>query len=338
MRRAAELVADYERRAAKSRTQRVKAFVDALERRHKKLTSILGAEHHFALEQFKEDLRLEAIKQRRPPHGLGQSRAEFVRNRTRRVSNFLSTRGIKPEIVREAVLNLFKGVRLQSDVKVSGEIQLDATPLPPDVNPWQTFTPPYTGRGSGNAEGVSGYTINQISHADPPAGQVGLEVTLRDTNSGESDYGFVECGSLITLWFRAPVAGLVEVVIDAQCAEARHELRLRNEWGFSDSTTTQRNYLMMQVWNGNVRHPAFSLTSEFTHSGDDDVSFDERHLLPGQDVRARLISDGAMRAGEVSMISAGSWTEDHSQANDMDVTSTSTFVWFIKRVSIRILE
>ena len=338
MRRAAELLVDHERRAAESHSQNVKAFVSAVESKRKKLISLLGTENHFALEQFKEELRLEAFNQLRPPHGLEGSRAEFVRNRTRRVSSFLSKRGIKPEVVRDVVAHLFEGVTLKSDVKITGSFQLDTIAQPPDENPWQTFAPPYTGDFAGYQEGANGYRINRMSLADTIAGQVGLQVTLDDTNSGEIDYGFVNAGSVIAIWFHAPIAGLVEVVIDAQCGEARHELRVKNQWGFSDCETTQRHYLMAQVMNPNIRQPSYSLASEFTHSGDDDESFDEHHLIAGQNVRARLISDGAMRAGEDSLIKVGCWTEDHSNANDMEVHSRSTFVWFLKRVHVRILE
>lgn len=53
MRRVAELLVDYEQRAAETRKQHARAFVAALEQRRKKLRSLLGAEHHFALQQFK---------------------------------------------------------------------------------------------------------------------------------------------------------------------------------------------------------------------------------------------------------------------------------------------
>src|SRR2546428_1059740 len=95
MRRAAELLIDFERRASETLKKNVRAFVAALEQRGKNLRSLLGAENHFALQQFKAELRLEAIKQLRPPPGLGVSRAELVRPRPRRVTNFLSKRGIK---------------------------------------------------------------------------------------------------------------------------------------------------------------------------------------------------------------------------------------------------
>lgn len=237
--------------------------------------------------------------------------------------------------MRATVAHLFDGVSLRSDAKVTGTIQLDEIEQPPDQNPWVTFTPPYTGYASGYSEGANGYRLGRSSLSDPAAGQVGLIITLDDTNSGESDYGFVNTASQVSVWFQAPIAGLVEVVIDAQCGEARHELRLENQWGFSDSSTTQRHLLMMQVFNPNVRHLSFSLASEFEHNGDDDDSFDEQHLLPGQDVHARLISDGAIRAGELVMISAGCRTEDESHANDMEIHSKYVNIFMVHQTRER---
>lgn len=338
MRRAAELLVDYEVRAAKTRKQNFRAFVAALDRRRKRLRSLLGAEHHFALEQFKGELRLEAINERKPPLGLKMDKAARVRSRTRRVTNFLSKRGIKPEVVRETVAHLFDGLSLPSGVEANGTLQLDGIVLPEDPNPWVVFAPPFTGYSSGYTEVTIGYRVGREYLSDQPAGQVGLIIRLDDTNSGESDSGAVYTDTQVSFWFRAPRAGLVEVVIDAQCGEGRHELRLTNLWGFSSSSTTQRHFLMMHVHHPNVRHPSYSLASEFNHEDDEDDSFNEQHFLPGQNVHTRLVSDGAVRAGEWVMISAGCRTEDDSKANDMNIHSKSTFVWFIKRVNVRMLE
>jgi hypothetical protein len=338
MRRATELLIDYQRRAAETRQQNVRAFVAALEQRRKKLRSLLGAEHHFALQQFKRELRLEAIKQLRPPDGLGVSRAELVRARNRRVTNFLSKRGIKPEVVRETVAHLLDEVSLRGDVATAGTIHLGQVELPPDPNPWVKFTPPFTGYAGGYSEVAVGYQVGEQYLSDDVAGQVGLIVNLDDTNSDDDDSGAVYADTQVSFWFQAPIAGLVEVIIHAQCGEGRHELRVEDQWGFSDSSTSQRHFLMMQVYHPNVRHPSYSLASHFRYDGDHDGSFNQQRLLPGQDVSAVLVSDGAVRAGDLVMMSAGCRTEDQSNANDMEIHSKSTFVWFLKSVNVRIRE
>ena len=338
MRRAAELLVDYEVRAAETRKQNVKAFVTDLDRRRKKLRSLLGAEHHFALQQLKGELQLEAINEKKPPFGLKTDQAALVRIRTRRITNFLSKRGIKPEVVREIVAHLFDGLSLRSDVEAVGTLQLDDIVLPEDPNPWVVFTPPFTGYSSGYTEVTIGYRVSREYLTDTPAGQVGLIIRLDDGNSGESDSGAVYTDTQVSFWFQAPRAGLIEVVIDAQCGEGRHELRLKNLWGFSSSSTAQRHFLMMHVHHPNVLNPSYSLVSEFKHDDDDNDSFNEQHFFPGQNVHTRLVSNGAVRAGEWVMISAGCRTEDDSEANDMNINSKSTFVWFIKRVNVRMLE
>src|SRR4051794_14580037 len=64
MRRAAELLVDYERRATETHVQQAETFVAALEQRRQELRKLLGAGHHFALQQFKQELRIEATKRR----------------------------------------------------------------------------------------------------------------------------------------------------------------------------------------------------------------------------------------------------------------------------------
>jgi hypothetical protein len=339
MQHTAELWVDAEQRAAERHQQAVRTFVATLEERHRELRNLLGAENHFALQQLKQELDLEAIRRLKPPHGLGISRADVGRTHTQQVTQFLSQRGIQPEVVRATVQRLFEGMSLRSDAHVTGVMQVTELSKPPLLSPWESFTPPFRGYGLGYSEGTVGYRLERQYLTHPAAGQVGLILTMDDRAAGESDYGFMYYSSTIAFWFRAPATGLVAVIIEAQCGEARHELQVRDRFGFSSSSTTQRNLLLMKVIHVNVREPVYNLASEFHYSGGGDVSLNEQYVLPGQTVQSdTLISDGPIPAGATVLIAAGCQSEDDSNANDKDVYSRSAFSWFIKRVQVRILD
>jgi hypothetical protein len=328
---AAELVADAERRKSESFGERVRTYAGALAERNRKLRELVGGDNYFALQQFKQELRLEEIRNRRPPYGT--RRADLKRDRASRIAAFLSERGVDPQAIAGVLVSARTGFAANDDIAPVQEVS-----AAPSDNEWMTATPPYSSQFTGYSESQIGFRVNRRYLYDPAAGHVGLVVDLTDSNAGDDDYGFVIAGEQVAFWYEAPRAGLVEVIVVAQCGEGRHRLQLYNEWGVSDSTTTQRNMLMMQVHHRNVRHAVYSLASEFRYSGDDDVTLDEQHLVPGQEVQARMISDGPIPPGEPVVISAGCQTEDRAYSNDVSLYSTSDFSWFIKRVHVRVLE
>lgn len=330
---AAELVADAERRKGEVFGERVTTYAAALAERNRKLRELVGGDHYFALQQLKQELRLEEIRNRRPPYGT--RRADLKRDRAGRIAAFLKERGVDPQAIAGVLTSARTGFAANDDIAAT--VQQEVFDPSADGD-WVTATPPYSSQFTGYAEGQIGFRVNRRYLYDPAAGHVGLVVDLTDNDAGDDDYGFVMAGAQVAFWYEAPRAGLVEVIVVAQCGEGRHRLQLFNEWGVSDSTTKQRNLLMMQVHHLNVRHAAYSLASEFSYSGDDDVTLDEQHLVPGQEVEARMISDGPIPAGEPVVISAGCQTEDRAYSNDVSLFSTSDFSWFIKRVHVRILE
>jgi hypothetical protein len=167
---------------------------------------------------------------------------------------------------------------------------------------------------------------------------VGLIIQFDDGDAGEHDYAFMNRSSQVAFWFKAPLTGLVEAVIDFQCADAHHKLTVEDEFGFSDAKVTQRHLLSMQVVHPNVFEPTFNLASEMRYDGDDDVFLDHRPFLPGQKFQTqKMISKGPVKAGDLVLIAVGCRSEDQAHTNDMEVHSKSIFSWFIPRVQVRIL-
>ena len=88
--------------------------------------------------------------------------------------------------------------------------------------------------------------------------------------------------SEIAFGFEAPVAGLVEVLIDAQSTIGTHDLRTEDEWGWSNSSTVQTNFLKLDVLHPNVPEPSYAEMSSFSFKTDDDHTVHREYLVRGQ--------------------------------------------------------
>jgi hypothetical protein len=337
--RAAELWVDSERQRSKLQDERAAKAAETVRRRVEKLRTTIGADHYFALDQFKRTLRQEALQKPTSRQVLAKARADLVRNQTRQVKKFLADRKVSSDKVDAAVAQVFESIAFNHFADVAG-FPLDGVLTPADpVNPFVTFKPPFTGYGLGYSEGANGFTFEHTTLTDPAAGQVGLIIRMDDGDAGDSDYAFVNRSSTVAFWFQAPRAGLVEVIIDFQCGAARHQLSAEDEWGFSDSSTKQRHTFLMQVIHPNVFEPALNLASEFKHDDDGDgATFDIKPFPAGHLFQTQsMISDGPVPAGANVLIVVGCQSEDESNTNDMEIHSKSTFSWFIPRVQVRIL-
>lgn len=209
---------------------------------------------------------------------------------------------------------------------------------PSDPHRWFLFRPPFFGFLFRFAPQASAnFRVDRRLFLEPPTGLVGNEATMDCGDAGSFDYASVTAESQIAFGFQAPTTGLVEVLIDAQSTIGTHDLRMEDEWGWSESWTNQSNYLMMNVLHPNVPEPSLSLMSTFRGDFDGDDSTQHReNLVRGQHYFADLFSAGPVPGGQTVVVTVGTRTFDKSRANDVEVHSRSNFQWFINSVEVRI--
>jgi hypothetical protein len=168
-------------------------------------------------------------------------------------------------------------------------------------------------------------------------GLVGNVCTMDCGDAGDFDYASATAESQIAFGFEAPTTGLVEVLIDAQSTIGTHDLRMEDEWGWSESWTNQSNFLMMNVLHPNVPEPSLALMSAFHADFDgDDSTQHKENLTRGQHYFAQLFSSGPVPGGQSVVVTVGTRSFDISRANDVEVHSRSEFQWFINSVEVRI--
>jgi len=171
---------------------------------------------------------------------------------------------------------------------------------------------------------------------DSDAGLVGVAATMDCGDADDFDYASVDVHCQLVMTFTPPVTGVVEVLIDAQSTVGTHDLRTADEFGFSDSSTGQTNFLSFTVYHPNVVQPSYAEMSHFELRTDDDTSRHQENLSTGQHYYGHLFSTGPVPAGESVTVVAGTRSFDITSANDVEVHSASNFQWFINSVEVRI--
>jgi hypothetical protein len=165
---------------------------------------------------------------------------------------------------------------------------------------------------------------------------VGIIGTMDNGDAGDFDYASLDAFSEVAFGFEAPVAGIVEVLIDAQSTICTHDLRTEEEWGWSNSSTGQTNYLKFDILHPNVPEPSYAAMSTFSFKTDGDDTVHRENLVRGQHYFAHLFSSGPVPAGEHVVITVGTRSFDISGTNDVEIHSRSHFEWFINSVEVRI--
>jgi hypothetical protein len=349
------------RRANESRAQKADELVEGLSR---ELSDLLGRRK---LGELREAMKRERLAFRnlwQPPVDLNRDYRKENRARKRRVDALLRKLEASPAQLREIGTRYDRAGReilTTTDRKVTPGYSLanhldrwtSLSPLhvlplpwgtlapvddPTDPHRWFLFRPPFFGflfdfipQASNN------FRVDRQLFLEPPTGLVGNEATMDCGDAGDFDYASATAEAQIAFGFDAPTTGLVEVLIDAQSTIGTHDLRMEDEWGWSESWTNQNNYLMMNVLHPNVPEPSLALMSNFYGEFDGDDSSEHReNLVRGQHYFAQLFSAGPVPGGQSVVVTVGTRTFDISRANDVEVHSSSHFQWFINSVEVRI--
>jgi hypothetical protein len=350
------------RSAIELRGQKADEVVENLRRQ---LSDLVGAKRSTELRQVIQHERLALRDLGQPPESLTRDYAQHRKMSRQKISTLIEKLGISPDKVRmigrefhERMEEIFSpvegkvvpGFNLQKNFdKWMSLSPLHKFPLPwgppvPEDDPsdphhWSLFRPPFFGFLFSFAPQTSdNFRVDHQLFLNPSVGLVGNEATMDCDDAGDFDLASATAESQIAFGFVPPVTGLVEVLIDAQCTLDRHNMKIEDEFGFSNAWCNQNSYLMMNVLHPNVPEFSLSLMSNLYQEsdGDDLNTGDKENLTRGQHYFAQLFSSGPVQAGQSVVVTVGARTFDKARANDMELHSTSNFQWFINSVEVRI--
>lgn len=340
----AETSDDYDRRtrdAAEAVAQQAQQIID---RGRWKAKELLGADNWLALRRKMADEKIRFVDLVQPPADATAEYGRLSAARRQRVDSFVADLHVDTAALAE----IYRGVTaevaaLRPGVEaVSGYASwlnsehLDAVLDTTFTTAWQTFRPPFAGWQAGNTRFQYGFAVSATQIHNESTGLVGNDVRLDNNDASDFDNGWAHADTQLEMWFLPRQTGVVEVVIEARNGQGLHSLRVIDEWGVSDSQTSQENLLMMHVLHPNVSQPSFAWMSRFTWNTDVSTNQAHQYLTQGGVYTARLFSDGPVPADQWVVIRAGTRTRDGSITNDMQINSASTFRWAIQAVSVRI--
>lgn len=326
-----------------------------------RLRRLLGDDTWADLRELMRQERLTFRELLQPPEGLTASYDKLNTARKQKADAFLRSRDIRRDELaaigteyHEAIADVFTaGDNISAGFHLSKNLDkwLRLSPFHDRALPWgvydpddsqgphrwEVFRPPFFGFNFGFVPVHNdNFVVDRIHTLNPSVGDVGISITMEDSDAGDFDYASGDGFSAVAFAFVPPTTGLVEVLIDAQCVEATHRLETEDEWGWSNSRTGQQNFLMLDVLHPNVAEPSYAQMSVLDEETDDDESFLQEKLTRGAHYFAQLFSAGPVPAGQSVVVCAGTRSFDKSGTNDVSIDSTSDFRWFINSVEVRV--
>jgi hypothetical protein len=341
LRQAEAVSADYDRRAGEAGIALAGKVESVTNRARQQVRDLLGAEKWSQLRRQMRDERVRFRDLLQPP---ANATAEFDRlsaSRKGSVEKLLNSLGANSGKLREIYRNATSEIaRLRPSLKVKSGF---ATWLNTDHmtlltrSAYQTFRPPYDGWQEGfNPTELGNFRVSRFHHRDENVGLVGHDLRLDNNDASDFDNGWADVDTQVSFWYLPPTTGIVEVIIEARSGRGLHELRVSDEWGTSDSSTSQENLLTMHVLHPNVSGASFGWISRFNWNTDNSTFQQREFVTPGGVYSAQLFTDGPVPANQWVLIRAGTRSSDASITNDMEINSLSVFKWFLQAVHVRI--
>lgn len=295
----------------------------------------------------RERLRRELEAARDAGVALDEVRKLGARRR-RETAAILKRLGIDADRLRRISLRARRRAdRLLAEPSRRGKRPAGRLVLPDDVpadiralksNPWTVKSPPFPGWwwwfDHLNAADF-GMSFDHFTSKD--TGMAGVRSAITTYDASDIDIGIYDITTSVGFWYKTPAVGLIEVWIKAQCANARHWCWLDDEWGVSDSTVRQKNYLTLRVWDDSAATwGGFSrvLMSHFFEEGQTDGTWNIQWLTNGGTYWGHLFSDLSYPKNKWVWISAGTRNWNYVYTNDVEVESSFDTRWFIAQVLV----
>jgi hypothetical protein len=332
-------------RRAGETAKKIRSIFD--EYRHQAV-ALLGDDKYEKLRAFVKEQKRAKAKMLLPLRGPEMSPEQIERLRTERKEEAQSalrelgvdvdqlrklrekTAAVITELTPDRPIRDGKPVTVLLPSEVPQEIRTRQT------NPWSVVGPPY-GWSWWYDGSVAGFTFIPTLFLDASVGFVGNNSFLRDSDASDNDYAHMKYATAVNFWYQMPTPGLVEVWIEAVSKGSHHYLSLWDEFGWSNASVFQHDYLTLRASSGGSASElqlaemsgfwAKDYTEGYWHH---DLLTDDGtyyvHLVSDPHV---LIPTGAWVLVEVGMLNFHS-----SLSNDVEVYSTMDFSYVIKSVSV----
>jgi hypothetical protein len=350
--------------SAKLMTREHRSLVTPLRMRAAACAIFVGKKDWSLVRRAMREQRVRLRDMLQPPEGIGRDYARLDKARKRKVDAVLKEIGIsRMELIRIGAAfqervqkvapaangNVVPGYYMPNNIAKWTDLSpLHRLPLPwgvvapvddpNDPHRWFLFRPPFWDFPDRFVHVESdGFGVSATHSSHAFAGYVGHDVTMNLDDADSYDFAQALVDTRMGFIFEVLADGLVEVLIDAQNATGTHDLKTRDEWGWSETSTSQTNYLIAHVLHPNVPEPSLAEMSNF-YDDDIETTVHRENLIPGEHYFAHFISAGTVAAGQSIAILVGTHNFEICSANDVGYHSDTSFHWLIRSVEVRIRQ
>lgn len=204
------------------------------------------------------------------------------------------------------------------------------------TNPWQLFTPPYSGWAWDYAWSRRGGIDPILSGTDnPTTGEVGSSERTWDVDAGDDDFLHLDYHNKIGVFFTIPVTGLVESWIEVQSIASYHQVIHEDEWGWSSGLARVGSRVTMQVASPMPSSEVGAQAFEVLRGGSDFTDWALSSYVLGNSYWGHLFSDHVYPAGQGLYILFGTHEYTNEWVDDVEYNDQVTYRWFVKKLWIR---
>lgn len=349
-----------ERETSESRGRKADGVVEEARRQ---LHELLGSKKLSTLREAMQKERMAQRSLREPPAGLSFDFEKANKARKKKIDALLGKLGVDPKQLRAISratnaklmkvlgtpagsvtpgFNLNQNLAKWTKLSPLHKLPLDwgVRPDSPIVEPnqWQIFGPPFIlwNLAFDRVESDN-FVVQREFILFESSGALGNIATMDCNDAGSFDFAHAVVDTEVVFIYQAPATGRLEVIVDAMNTFGHHDLRIEDEWGWSSHWTNQHNYLSLNVFHPNITERSLSLMSNFYREGNDDHTYSERALTPGNHYYGHMLSNGVVQEGDTFFVGVGTRTFDITRANDVEVHSRSNFQWLIRSAEVRIV-
>jgi hypothetical protein len=309
---------------------------------------LLGSERYEKFRSYLKDQKRFKSKFFFPPRGPEMSNDEVARfQRERKEESMAWSREAGIDVHQLRNLSRQTAARLRELDPVhpyrgdKRSIILPSSEVPLEIrthktNPWTIVGPPY-GWAWGYDGSTAGFSFSPTLYLDASVGLIGNINHLQDTDASDNDYGYIQYTSALYFWYQMPTPGLLEVWIEAAPRGSYHRVDLWDEWGWSDSSVNQHNYLTLNgSVGGSSSERQLAETSWFTQQGETEGHWANSYFTDGVTFWAHLTSDPRTiyPVGSWVLVEVATMNFNSAFSNDVTMYSTLDAGWFIRHVHV----
>jgi hypothetical protein len=223
-----------------------------------------------------------------------------------------------PQVVRDGVM--------------SGGINLSTT----TSDGLTIFTPPFDGWWWKGSWWHSGGEDAQIDiYPDPATGSIGHRSEWSNWDASDADAFTLDYDTSVSVWYKPPKSGVVDVWIWATCSNARYDIYVDDEWGWSDSDTYMQSYLTANVSPVIDDEDRTENWRSHISGSPDGGSYVDDPFPPGNVQTFHLTTSQAIAAGVWSMLRVGTYEHRFTFLNDVSTRQLMRNRWFVNAIFVR---